>query len=290
MLLNDDRQIYYSIRLCFFNSEVRPLEKHLSASAWQEPLGKDVASARDSSTSDPSPRAGQGSIVDSFGWAAACWDAVVQFIGGREHLRDSLWCGPIQVSTHCSGIGAPEAALLQLQASSPVTVSVNCLAASDVSPDCQRRLLSRLPSSSHIFGNIFAHFPGYEAIVREPDETVKLLRASFDAFAMLPCARHGHCNHPEPEGDICGSPCQPYSKMGKQLSALVVFLLEYTWLQIHNNIYRFFFWANQAPESMSTNLFRGLEDPRSLPFFAWLVWVVKMGLPWAIHENVNTFP
>ncbi|CAE7316245.1 ngoPIIM [Symbiodinium sp. CCMP2592] len=206
--------------------------------------------------SEPGKPLDEGVLQRSMRWACVLVEALQEKFSHAE-LRSSLWCSSRQVTTHCSGLGAAEVALELLKAASEIyaqdlslklTMSASC----DSSSACRKILLLR-DASSHVFGDIFTSFPGWpgKSGTRTPAQNLAMLEALYQGDLGSHCDRHLQpCCHFKADGDLTGSPCQPWSQRG---------------------------------------LRRGLCDDRSAVTMAWMVRVRKERRKWVIHENTPGF-
>ena len=211
----------------------------------------------------------EGLLQQSMTWAVFLLGALTQImdIGDlqRSYLgqdRQSFY------STHCSGMGCPEMALLFLGKAAQVygrlRMRLQNAASCDISHRCRNLLQVRTPES-HVFSDIFEKFPGWQNIpVPEnllnslPREILHFaqqlyrLRAAYEPGKACVCATHKQCCL-EPDvisGDVSGTPCPPWSRMGKRLG-----------------------WA----------------DGRAMVTCAWVAKLLEQKLTWAVHENVSGF-
>ena len=164
-----------------------------------------------------------GAVSDGFAWSGACL-AAVKAILGQATLEASLCGRSVKLSSHCSGLGGPELAVQQLQASSlraaGFQLDLKFVSACEKDKQCQRILCSRA-GEDHVFTDMFDYFPGYGQRVRSPDDSYECLKAKCVPQLARFCCRHqGHCQAPSMDVDLCGSPCQPWSTYGLRLGIL----------------------------------------------------------------------
>ena len=160
---------------------------------------------------------GQGPVSAAFSWSGACL-AAVRAVHGREALEASLCGRSIKLSTHCSGVGSPELAAQQLEASSMSALGfqldLKFVSACEKNRSCQK-ILCRRTGAGHIFTDMFQYFPNWDQRMRTPSESYAILRAGCEPQRSRFCHLHqGHCQGPSVDVDLCGSPCQPWSKYG----------------------------------------------------------------------------
>lgn len=163
-------------------------------------------------------------LAQAFGWAARFWEAMRSTLGGAE-LQQSLLGRRVTMSSHCSGIGSAEVAAEMIAAASTNSlgfdVRIDCLSTCDSDRACRRMLSKR--SGSCIFNDLFEFFPGWDKTLREPAEMLALLHKHCDVGARRRCQQHGcDCVQPPVTADVCGSPCQPWSRYGSRRGHLVV--------------------------------------------------------------------
>ena len=171
-------------------------------------------------------------LPEAFAWPRKLLSALPAALNcSAAFLGRSLLSRRVRLSTHCSGIGAPEIAAGMLMANSAVLafdLNIEFVAACDADAACRGLLLAQ-SADRHVFSDIFEFFPGWDRKVRAPDATVGLLKSCVNVRQSRMCWQHQHpCEQPAVEGDICGSPCQPWSRAGKGMGAKseFVFLLE----------------------------------------------------------------
>ena len=194
---------------------------HGDDESHQGPRGKrKTMSALSSGPDLRSPEAMNGNLAEAFRWPARFWSAMLQALDcSAATLQRSLLGKKLNISTHCSGIGAAEVAAEMLVANSArelgFSVSIRCTSACDTSPACRRVLVGH-SSERHVFSNIFDFFPGWDEKLHEPEAVVKVLKEFCQEAQQRDCTQHMcRCQHPAVHGDICGSPCQPWSRSGK---------------------------------------------------------------------------
>lgn len=164
-------------------------------------------------------------LADAFQWPALFWQALSTAVDGVARLQSSLLGRPIKISSHCSGIGGAEVAAQMLVASSLGTlgfpVNITCESTCDTSKRCRSMLLARAEEAGkdwHIFNDIFSHFPGWNQELEDPDSMIQALKDTCQPTVGRHCHQHGQaCEHPEVDGDLCGSPCPPWSRFGSHL-------------------------------------------------------------------------
>ena len=162
-------------------------------------------------------------LPEAFAWPRKLLSALPAALNcSAACLGRSLLGRRVRLSTHCSGIGAPEIAAGMLMANSAVLgfdLNIQFMAACDADAACRGLLLAQ-SADRHVFSDIFEFFPGWDRKVRAPDATVGLLKSCVNVRQSRTCWQHQHaCEQPAVEGDICGSPCQPWSRAGKGMGA-----------------------------------------------------------------------
>ena len=171
---------------------------------------------------------GHASLARAFAWPMVFWRSLKMVMGGVEQLKQSLLGQVLNISTHCSGIGAAEVATAMLCAHSKQAlgfpVRINCKSVCDTSSVCRGILARRQQHEQdawHIFDDIFHMFPGWDQQLRSPDIMAQELRRTCETQVPRVCHQHGQkCAHPLVHGDVCGSPCQPWSRYGVRLGCL----------------------------------------------------------------------
>ena len=173
------------------------------------------------------------SLAAAFRWPAQFWSAMPLALDcSAATLKQSLLGKNLRISTHCSGIGAAEVAAEMLVVNSArelgFSVKIMCTSACDTTPVC-RRVLLRQSSERHVFSNIFDFFPDWDQELHEPEAVINVLKEFCAVHEERYCTQHMcPCQDTAVHGDICGSPCQPWSRSGKGMgstSAVVLLLL-----------------------------------------------------------------
>ena len=122
--------------------------------------------------------------------------------------------------TCCSGLGTAEIACKQIREASAKVfrkpVRLICRYAMDPDPGCQRALL--LQDTGHLWSSIYDFFPKSkkQKTGGNAESKVRHFCDSFVARNGSSCERHAGCRcvPKRAHGSICGSPCQPWSRMG----------------------------------------------------------------------------
>ena len=138
-------------------------------------------------------------------------------------FKKSLLGKKVYFGTVCSGVGTPEFACLQLKSAaeeilgSP-TLCFQAVHAIEKDTQCQQFLLQQ-DSDAHLFGDFFELFPGSRpdkaATASSAKKKVAEFEAAFRRDNRITCIRHERkCKLKAVHGSICGSPCQPWSRMG----------------------------------------------------------------------------
>ena len=182
-----------------------------------------VSSAPDADTSQVSP------VWPLFAWARAALAHLAEY---STLSTRSLLCRGHRVSTCCSGLGTAEAAIQQILAASPVVaspVSLQHVASVEADNACCSALVRRGNSEAHVFKNLFDFFPGSKpGKVGKPKEKFRSFCKSYAASHEVSsdpeftCLAHDkNCSFPPVDGCIAGTPCQPWSRMGKRLGGVL---------------------------------------------------------------------
>jgi hypothetical protein len=190
-------------------------------------------------------------------WPSLLLQALVLVLTTSE-LHCSLLVFPaLQLTSHFTGIGTAEVAADMLRSSINHALGCNVkwahLSCCDKSPKC-RQILLRRPGLGCIFGNIAEYSRGLSQLMKQksldPDEAWEQLQQHF-ALSGGFCHQHQQtCNHVAGHCDISGSPCQPWSRIGKE---------------------------------------RGRHDVRFALTLCWILWVLTAMPRVAMHENVIGF-
>ena len=206
-----------------------------------------------SAASEPS----QGDPQILLRWPALLVQALVSVLTVGELHRSLLVFPALLLTSHFTGIGTAEVAAQML--SSAVIAALECklewkhVSCCEKDPTC-RQILLRRPGLGCIFDDIAEYSHGLLQLMQQktldPDEAWKQLQHDF-ALRCGFCHQHQQrCNHVAGHCDISGSPCQPWSRMGKK---------------------------------------GGRRDARFALTLCWIRWVL-IAMPWvAIHENVIGF-
>ena len=142
---------------------------------------------------------------------------------GFQELSESLIAGPGRIGTHFSGVGSVEVAVCMLQPA--LHAFLGGAPALEVASMCEKRrhsqaLLAGRSRTACRFWNLMEYCPGLPSM----DDLAALPFATrFEVvqnhFQLLRrrCDCHGvFCKAREVDGDIAGSPCQPWSRAGSQ--------------------------------------------------------------------------
>ena len=164
-------------------------------------------------------------LARAFDWPSFFWLALVSSLGSVAEIQSSLLGQKVKISTHCSGIGAAEMAAQMLMAHSVKTLGlaarIQCQSVCDTSRKCRAILAARSRQHSegwHIFNDIFHLFPAWRQELLKPEAMVQELLQTCNTRAERRCQQHGReCAHPVVDGDLCGSPCPPWSRFGLRL-------------------------------------------------------------------------
>ena len=210
----------------------------------------------------------EGLLQQSMTWAVFLLGALTQIMNIEDLQRSYLGQDRQSFySTHCSGMGCPEMALLFLGKATQVygrlRMHLRNAASCDISHRCRNLLQVRTPES-HVFSDIFEKFPGWQNIPVPENllnslprailpfaQQLYRLRAAYEPGKACVCHTHKQCClEPDVAGDVSGTPCPPWSRMGKRLG-----------------------WA----------------DGRAMVTVAWIAKLLEKKLTWAIHENVSGF-
>ena len=209
----------------------------------------------DRGSAAPEPSQGDPQILSR--WPALLLQALVLVLTVGELHRSLLVFPNLLLTSHFTGIGTAEVAVQML--SSAVNDAVGCnlawnfLYCYEKDPTCRQILLQR-PGLGCIFGDIAEYSRGLLQLMKQktldPDEAWEQLQHDFALRGGF-CHQHQQtCNHVAGHCDISGSPCQPWSRIGKR---------------------------------------RGRHDVRFALTLCWILWVLT-ARPWvAIHENVVGF-
>ena len=208
---------------------------------------------RGSAASEPS----QGDPQILLRWPALLVQALVSVLTVGELHRSLLVFSDLRLTSHFTGIGTAEVAAQMLSSAVNDALESNLewvhLSCCEKDPTC-RQILLRRPGLGCIFDDIAEYSRGLLQLVKQktldPDEAWEQLQHDF-ALRCGFCHQHQQrCNHLAGHCDISGSPCQPWSRMGKK---------------------------------------RGRRDVRFALTLCWIRWVL-IAMPWvAIHENVIGF-
>ena len=160
-------------------------------------------------------------LAQAFQWAAKFWNALTTAVGGLQNLQGSL--------LGCSGIGGAEVSAQMLVASSlgalGFPVNIDCESTCDTSKRCRSMLVDRAKAAGkdwHVFDDIFSFFPGWNQELEDPETMIQKLKETCQPTLGRHCHQHGSaCSLPEVDGDLCGSPCPPWSRCGSHLGALL---------------------------------------------------------------------
>jgi len=191
-------------------------------------------------------------------WPSLLLQALVLVLTAGELHRSLLVFPALLLTSHFTGIGTAEIAADAL--GSAIRQTLDCkvawshLSCCDKDPTC-RQILCRRPGLGCIFGDIAEYCPRVLLQLMkhkslDSDMAWEQLQQDF-ALRKGPCTQHAQsCNHVAGHCDVSGSPCQPWSRMGKRM---------------------------------------GRRDVRFALTMCWILWVLT-ARPWvAIHENVIGF-
>ena len=172
-------------------------------------------------------------------------------------MRDSLFFTVLALSTSFSGIGCTEIAVQMLVEATFAIYGRRLTwvfrAACEQMPPKISKLLQLVKGDHCIFKDIrdtCKSWDGSFASSKSYDEQCEQI-ANSDFCNRRQCARHeGVCEFPRVDGEIAGSPCTPWSRMGSRL---------------------------------------GRRHKLTHLLVIWCHWLRAMQIPWAIHENVILF-
>ena len=211
----------------------------------------------------------------SFSWPERVLSSLKRLFG-EENVFSCLFGATRSISTHFSGVGSAELAIQMLATAGRhlfrAELSLETVFSCDCSASCQAALKKRSPGKC-IFANLLHRFGGggggsAPAIFGSEGSAPVLLaqhvregqldfRACGKALLSSPlsegssCKVHGaDCSFGHVDIDVSGSPCQPWSTIGKR---------------------------------------KGRLDHRTALIFAWLAWLRHARPRAAIHENVVGF-
>lgn len=152
-------------------------------------------------------------------WARVALSNLPNIVPGYS---DSLLAASSQTFTCCcAGLGTAEAAVEQVVAaglSMDIAVKLEAVASFEIDPHCRQALCAR-KLSGHVFGDLFHMFPGCQADqVKAPRQRFQHFVKKFDKSSEIPCLTHNRsCQVPlNVQGCIAGTPCPPWSRMGKR--------------------------------------------------------------------------
>ena len=202
-------------------------------------------------------------LPSAFRWAFTVLEAVRDHVGVDVLVSSILMRAPT-VSTHFSGIGTVELASEFLAAAAALVLGTSCrlqfVAACEKSHTCRRILAHMVPGTACIFEDILARAPVAAQLMAEAQTRgmldfdaawKKLLQAGLGEVGGK-CTQHccAGCPMPSPLVDVSGSPCTPWSRMGKRAgrgSPLMCLLLTWClwaravrpWVLVHENVVGF---------------------------------------------------
>ena len=192
------------------------------------------------------------------GFFIAC--CALEAVLGHEALCRSWPSRQGTFGSNCSGIGCAEvaSAMLTNAVRGAASLPFGLLGASlcEINLGCRKHLLVHVASNDGcLFKDMKEPFPDLpkdeDLMAMDLETRFRCIQSKFKPRWSRPCQSHrGWCGTPCLEGDVTGSPCQPWSRGGKR---------------------------------------KGWTDARSIVTLLWLASFLTCRPTWAIHENVPGF-